>query len=79
MRLSTNKFEAWTRPMGVHKAETFSFDNENERDKLFQELTKNKSVGLVKKRNMRKEFWVTAHYLNKEETPESRGFRFFGE
>lgn len=79
MKLSQEKLITWNRQKGSHQAETFSFDNEKERDTFNQELKKQKLVFLTRKKKVRNEYWVTAHYLNKEDLPESRGFRFFGE
>lgn len=79
MKLSEQTLTTWNRQKGSHKAKTFSFDNEKERDKFNEQLKKEKSIFLTRKKKVRNEFWVTAHYSNKEDLPESRGFRFFGE
>lgn len=79
MKLSTQTLTTWNRQKGSHQAETFSFDNEKERDIFAKELKKQKLVFLTRKKKVRNEFWVTAHYLNKEDLPQNRGFRFFGE
>lgn len=79
MKLSTETLITWSRPKGSHKATTFSFDNEKERDIFNEELKKEKPVFQTRKKQVRNEFWVTAHYLNKEDLPQNRGFKFFGE
>lgn len=70
MILSTQHFQAYDDRCKHHKATTFSYSSESERDMEALLLRKDKSVLFVKNLNAKRltwtEFWTTAHYKKKE-------------
>ena len=72
MILSQKSFQTWSKNRGHHCATTFCLDNEKERDKLSETLKKDKNNFLIKNKNIRSEFWVTAFYLKKKELDSTR-------
>lgn len=62
MHLSTQTFKTWTKSRGHHNAATFVFDSEGERDRFEAKLAKDKSVAFCRKKNLKTQYWITAHY-----------------
>ncbi len=76
MILSTQHFQAYDDRCKQHKATTFSYSSESERDMEALLLRKDKSVLFVKNLNVKRltwtEFWTTAHYKKKEKVNKER-------
>ena len=76
MILSTQHFQAYDDRCKHHKATTFSYSSESERDMEALLLRKDKSVLFVKNLNVKRltwtEYWTTAHYKKKEKMNKER-------